>query len=311
MSTKKNVINIALAAVQKALENYRTSERSTVEALLAQCTAMLELKNACDTESGGSAFSELVKEELGMQQATASRMCAVASRTKLMKLLHKLPPYVNTLSQIAKLSDSEIDNAVAAGVIHPEATWRQIDAHLDGVKGKRGRSDKAVSKDPVVTTHLSAPTEEERVAFIRRVSTMLTPKLKEKWDPQDPLNHLSFLLATSQRELEAELESLPAKSQREVVHAVTRVGGYMAEVFEQHVKAETTKRLKTKEGKVDAELKKQKGITAQMQKMLKEPFDKKDFKFIRGVLHSDRPVADDRRDKAFDLFLKLAPLFAA
>jgi hypothetical protein len=216
------------------------------------------------------------------------------------------------VSALHKILRNKATTHMAEDIVskHPQGmSNKEIDALLAEHKPKAANDDTTEDKTVTVTTELTVPTEEERAAFVKRVSSMLTPKLVEKWDPEDPLNHLSFLLSTAQRELETELTALPTKSKREVVHSVTRVGGYLADVFEQHVKAETTKRLKAKEAKVDAELVKQKGLTKDMAKILKTPFAKKDFQYIRGVLHSDRPVADDRRNTAFSLFEKLKPLF--
>jgi hypothetical protein len=314
MEHKNEVINIALAKMQKALENYRMKEKATVEALLDQCHAMLELKNACETEQGGSAFSRIVKEDLNMQQATAARMCAVARRDKLMFLKHKLPPAVTTLANIAKLSDDQIDSAVEAGVIHPEATWRQIDAHLDVVRGKPGRADKAVSKDVrvretivVESTPDVPPTDWEGLLDLVHFTTDTLEAAVD--DPMHPQYMVARRLIDSRESLCREMAVLSKPDRKKALGVVVKVLAHEQEVFEANAKAHLAAYNKALKKELLEEMSKLRQANKAAQRALKTRFDKKDFQFIRGVLHSDRAVDEAKRNKAFDLFQKLAPLF--
>lgn len=85
---------------------------------------------------------------------------------------------------------------------------------------------------------------------------------------------------------------------------------YEQEVFEAEVKALIPKYNKELEARLKREIDEQKKVTASLKKKVGAGFDKKDFKVIRGVLHSDREPTTEQRDKAFNLFLKLEPIFS-
>ena len=105
------------------------------------------------------------------------------------------------------------------------------------------------------------------------------------------------------------LGPLSKPDRKKAMTAVVQILQYEQEVFQAHLKANTTAAAKRYQAQLKEELAEQKKQSLQMRKILGTPFDKKDFKFIRGVLHSDREVSAERKEKAFDLFLKLAPLF--
>lgn len=105
------------------------------------------------------------------------------------------------------------------------------------------------------------------------------------------------------------LGPLSKPDRKKAMTAVVQILQHEQEVFQAHLKANTTAAAKRYQAQLKEELAEQKKQSLQMRKILGTPFDKKDFKFIRGVLHSDREVSAERKEKAFDLFLKLAPLF--
>ena len=80
-------------------------------------------------------------------------------------------------------------------------------------------------------------------------------------------------------------------------------------VFESELKALMPKYNRELELRLRKEIEQQKKITSDLRKKVGAGFSKSDFRYIRGVLHSDKEVDHNRRDKAFNLFLKLEPLF--
>jgi len=117
-------------------------------------------------------------------------------------------------------------------------------------------------------------------------------------------------LDKTRAELKKRFARLGGKRERgQVFNLIAEVLRFEQEVFEAEMKATRTKYNRDLEERLKAELKEQTRITGELKKTLKERFSRTDFRFIRGVLHSDREVSSEKRDRAFDLFQKLSPLF--
>jgi hypothetical protein len=92
--------------------------------------------------------------------------------------------------------------------------------------------------------------------------------------------------------------------------AVEDILGHNQLVFNAMVKEAMPKYNQALKAKLEAEYAEQRQLTADMRRILKGGFSKKDFKRILKALHTDHEVDDARRDVAFNLVMKLAPLFS-
>ena len=108
---------------------------------------------------------------------------------------------------------------------------------------------------------------------------------------------------------ERALGVLSKPERKKAMTAVVQVLQHEQEWFNAELRTNLPQYCKKLEARLKGELEAQKKVTADLRKKAKQPFDKKDFRFIRGVLHSDRAVDPSKRDKAFNLFLQLEGLF--
>ena len=173
----------------------------------------------------------------------------------------------------------------------------------------------------------SAPAEQEKVVPITRgvkigttdaswddllaavnISTETIDTAKE--DMMHPQYMVARRLSESKERIVKAMTPLSKQERQKSLNAVVEVLVYEQEVFQAEVKALMPKYNKALESRLKDEIEAQKAITADLRKKIGAGFDKKDFKVVRGVLHSDREPTKAQRDNAFNLFLKLEPIFS-
>jgi len=208
--------------------------------------------------------------------------------------------------------------------------FRSVEAELpeEAERVRQGETSVSTAYNKVKKKKKKAKAATEKVVPITQDVVIEAPKSSVEWgdvadlagltidtidvaleDHTHPLFMVATRLKANREQLSAELSPLGKPERRRVMKAVLSVLAHEQDVFESAAKAAITKYNRDLEVKLKAELKKQKALTRDMGKLLKSRFDSKDFKYIRGVLHTDRDVDPERRAKAFDLFLKLKPLF--
>ena len=128
-------------------------------------------------------------------------------------------------------------------------------------------------------------------------------------DMMHPQYMVARRLTESKERIVKAMTPLSKQERKKSLNAVVDVLAHEQEVFQAEVKALMPKYNKELEAKLKHEIEEQKKVTAQLRKQVGAGFSRKDFQYIRGVLHSDREVSTERKEKAFDLFLKLEPLF--
>jgi len=183
-----------------------------------------------------------------------------------------------------------------------------VSAAYNKVKKKRkaGKTEKVVPITPDVKVDTTPELEWDGLAVLSGINTDLMAQALE--DYTHPQYMMARGLESSRERLCTELAPLSKPERKRTMKAFMSVLSYEQEVFQAEVKATAPKYHKAAEAKLKVELDKQRKITKELSKKA-NGFDKADFRFIRGVLHSDRDVGEERRGKAFDLFLKLSPLF--
>ena len=189
-------------------------------------------------------------------------------------------------------------------------------------KGKRGPKPGSTNagrprKDsgkPSVTTATHTATSDtanslewDEVATLSGISTeALAAALEDYTHPQ---YMVAKRLATHREQLCSKLKPLSKPERKRVMDTVISVFAFEQEVFEAECNAAKSQYNKDLQSRLKDELDQQKKVSKSMKNLAKDRFDRGDFKFIRGVLHSDREVSAERKEKAFDLFLKLEPFF--
>lgn len=128
-------------------------------------------------------------------------------------------------------------------------------------------------------------------------------------DIMHPQHMVARRLSENRDRIIGAMSPLNKPDRKRSLQAVVSVFQYEQEVFNAELKAMMPKYNRELEKRLKAEIDEQKKITADLRKKIGAGFSKADFKFIRGVLHSDRDVDKSRMDKAFDLFMKLEPIF--
>jgi hypothetical protein len=130
-----------------------------------------------------------------------------------------------------------------------------------------------------------------------------------KADIMHPQYMVACRLDESRERITKSMAGLGKPDRKKAMQAVVSVLAHAQEVFEAEAKALMPKYNRELEQRLKSEIDAQKAVTSSIKKMAKDGFDKSDFKIIRGVLHPDRSPTEEQRSKAFDLFLKLEPLF--
>lgn len=181
------------------------------------------------------------------------------------------------------------------------------------MKAIRTPSTSANDEPQTETTETHEPPTEGKLADFEDCLALLNTSTEDLDAAVADIMHPQYMVARGLLEhremVQRTLGPLSKPDRKKVMNAVVLILTHEQEVFQAHLKANTTAAAKRYQAQLKEELAEQKKQSLQMRKILRTPFDKKDFKFIRGVLHSDREVSAERKEKAFDLFLKLAPLF--
>ena len=315
-----NVISMAETRFEdscKNLENALTSiQRNFIEAGIAT----VAIKESCGTVQGGSEFPAVMMERFGLGSAASNELLAIGLNAKrLLAIASSLPRESrSTLYKIARMDDATIADKIARGVITPTASRDQVMEVLCVGKRKMVKKTEVeeVKVKPVTLEH----DEDDAFFLIERgsisweevadLSGISTPELaKAEKDYTHPQFMVASRLRANRERLQEELAPLAKPERRRVMKAVMGIVTHEQEVFNAAAKAALPKYNKDLEASLKAELGKQREMTSEFKKRLSEPFDKSDFKFIRGVLHSDREVTTERKEQAFNLFMKLAPLY--
>ena len=131
---------------------------------------------------------------------------------------------------------------------------------------------------------------------------------------KEDLHHPQFMLAKgleqSREVIIKNMGGLNHKDRNQAMQAVYAVLDHYQATFDAELKANLSAANKALQAQLKERVAEQKAFNKKAQALLKSRFDKKDFRKIRSVLHTDKQPSDEQRAEAFDLLLKLEPLFS-
>lgn len=131
---------------------------------------------------------------------------------------------------------------------------------------------------------------------------------------KEDLHHPQFLLAKgleqSREVIIKNMGGLNRRDRNQAMQAVYSVLNHYQATFDAELKANLSAANKALQAQLKERVAEQKAFNKKAQALLKSKFDKTDFRKIRSVLHTDRQPSDEQRAEAFDLLLKLEPLFS-
>lgn len=131
---------------------------------------------------------------------------------------------------------------------------------------------------------------------------------------KEDLHHPQFLLAKgleqSREVIIKNMGGLNRKDRNQAMQAVYSVLNHYQATFDAELQANLSAANKALQAQLKERVAEQKTFNKKAQALLKSRFDKKDFRKIRSVLHTDKQPSDEQRAEAFDLLLKLEPLFS-
>jgi ParB-like chromosome segregation protein Spo0J len=208
----------------------------------------------------------------------------------------------------------ELEEKAKRNEIHIREAERLAKIKRDEEEKKKQPKQKVTPITP--KTKIIAPTVDAASALTAswddllacvNISTTVIDEAKS--DIMHPQYMVACRLAESRDRITTSMAGLNKPDRKKAMQAVVSVLAHHQEVFEAEVKASLPKYNRELEQRLKKEIEEQKSVTAELKKLAKDGFDKSDFKVIRGVLHPDRKPSDEQRAKAFDLLLKLEPIF--
>jgi len=98
------------------------AQNKTIEGIFEFAKCMIELKDSCRIEQGGSSFSKVSMEWWGISQSMSSKWLAIGTKFKDIPRGISLPSAPSVLYQLTTLKKEEYDNAISDGIINQDLT---------------------------------------------------------------------------------------------------------------------------------------------------------------------------------------------
>jgi hypothetical protein len=116
----------------------------------------LEVAGQCSRATGDFTPCGLIalREAAGMSKATFRRLAAIGGDWRLSRIEPLLPATISTLYEITKLNNQTFDDAIKAGIIHPEMRLAEVKA-LQRPANPNDKSIKREREDPLELAHFS------------------------------------------------------------------------------------------------------------------------------------------------------------
>lgn len=233
------------------------------------------------------------------------------SRTEAAAIVECSPQDITAARNVRKFAP-ELEGKAKSGEIHiREAERLAKKKALDTGKVKPKEKPKEKPKVvPIKQDEIAGSPDASWDDLLAAVNITTDTVDQAKEDMMHPQYMVARRLDESKSRIIKAMTPLGKSERKKALAAVVDVLLYEQEVFQAEVKALMPKYNKELEARLKKEIDEQKKITADLRKKIAAGFDKKDFRVIRGVLHSDREPTKEQRDKAFNLFLKLEAIFS-
>lgn len=180
----------------------------------------------------------------------------------------------------------------------------------DALAFKQGKPPAAVESPAITPKAEPAMSKEDAVKTLSKLLDIIPESLiQAAEDVQNPNFMVARTIISLSEKTAKSLERLSTPQRKESLLCVMEVLELNQRVFMAMAKDQIADYNKDLQSSLKKELSAQKKITADLRKSVGAGFSKKDFRVIRGVLHSDREIDQKKRDEAFNLFLKLSPIF--
>jgi hypothetical protein len=116
------VINFRDAQLATGVQKCKAAQKKTLEGKLEFAVGLLELSEQCETVAGGTAFSRICKEELGLASSTASEWLSIGTFARTFRSFERLPVSTSALLALSKLPPDvlecvDINPSLTAGAI--------------------------------------------------------------------------------------------------------------------------------------------------------------------------------------------------
>ncbi len=144
----------------EAVEKIQSSWRISVESILATATLILKYSNR---EDWSDIQQQLNKD--GMLKASVISMMITIAQSKILTNpdnLHLLPSAYNTLYQLAKLSDSELESRIKAKELSPSLLLKEARVWYEGERkhSQKSRDNTELLKILIPTNLIDGKREE-------------------------------------------------------------------------------------------------------------------------------------------------------
>lgn len=196
----------------------------------------------------------------------------------------------------------ELEEKAKSGEMHIREAEMLAKKKADPKKPKK----KVTPITPTTETVDKAATWDDLLKCINSDTALLA-------SAKEDLHHPQFMLAKgleqSREVIIKNMGGLNRKDRNQAMQAVHAVLDHYQATFDAELKANLSAANKALQERLKEQIAEQKGLNKQVQALLKSRFQKADFRKIRSVLHTDKQPTDTQRSEAFDLFLKLEPLF--
>lgn len=197
----------------------------------------------------------------------------------------------------------ELEEKAKAGEMHIREAERLAKEKAQPKTPKK----KVTPITPTTETVDKAATWDDLLECVDSDTDLLTAAKEDMLHPQ-------FMVAKgleqSRELIIRNMGGLNRKDRKQAMRAVYAVLEHYQATFNAELKANLSATNKALQAQLKDQVAEQKALTKQAQALLKSRFDKSDFRKIRSVLHTDKQPTDSQRAEAFDLLLKLEPLFS-
>lgn len=238
-------------------------------------------------------------EESKMDSSTIARKY---TRHEAATVVECSPQDITAARNVRKFAP-ELEEKAKAGEIHIREAERLAKKKAEPKQPKK----KVTPITPTTETVDKAATWDDLLQCVNSDTDFLA-SAKEDW------HHPQFMLAKgleqSREAIIKNMGGLNRKDRKQAMQAVYAVLNHYQETFDAELKANLSAANKALQAQLKEQIAEQKAFNKQAQALLKSRLDKKDFRKIRSVLHTDKQPSDEQRAEAFDLFLKLEPLFS-
>lgn len=237
-------------------------------------------------------------EESKMDSSTIARKY---TRHEAATVVECSPQDITAARNVRKYAP-ELEEKAKAGEMHIREAERLAKEKAQPKKPKK----KVTPITPTTETVDKAATWDDLLGCVDSDTDLLTAA-------RDDMLHPQFMVAKgleqSRELIIRNMGGLNRKDRKQAMRAVYAVLEHYQATFNAELKANLSATNKALQAQLKDQVAEQKSVTKKAQALLKSGFDKSDFRKIRSVLHTDKQPTDSQRAEAFDLLLKLEPLF--